>query len=446
MRELERLFPRELVVVGVHSPKFPAEKVQANLRAAAQRLDLHHPVVNDHEHAVWGQYAVRAWPTLMFVDPRGRVFGKHEGEFLLEPVRALVAEAVARADAAGLLDRTPLPLDPLPPGGGTLRFPGKVLADPERDRIFVADSGYHRVLVADRDGVVSMVVGSGEEGFADGPAAEARFRQPQGLALAADGGTLYVADLENHAVRAVTLGDGRVTTIAGTGEQARARPVGAQPARETALSSPWDLALVDGALWVAMAGTHQLWALDLGAATIRPAAGSGGESIHDAPLAEATFAQPCGVTVSDRVLYTADSESSAVRLVDPDGNRVRRLVGQGLFAFGDADGTGDRVRLQHPLGVAAVREGDGTAVYIADAYNNRIKRLDPATRTVVTVAGTGQAGHADGPAAAASYWEPGGLGVAGRRVYVADTNNHAVRVLDLDAGSVSTLGITLPGP
>jgi len=235
-------------------------------------------------------------------------------------------------------------------------------------------------------------------------------------------------------------------TVAGTGEQARSRAVGSQPARRTALSSPWDLALVGETLWVAMAGTHQLWALDLRAGTIRPAAGTGAESIHDGPLVEATFAQPSGITALDGVLYTADSETSAVRRVDPAADRVRRLVGRGLFEFGDEDGTGDRVRLQHPLGVAATREGDGAAVYVADAYNNRIKRLDPATRTVEAVAGTGRPSHADGPADAAAFWEPGGLSVAGRRVYVADTNNHAVRVLDLDAGTVATIQVRLPGP
>jgi DNA-binding beta-propeller fold protein YncE len=444
LRELERHFPEELAVIGVHSPKFPAERDSASLRAAVQRLDLHHPVVNDADQRVWQEYAVRAWPTLMFVDPAGRVFGKHEGEFPLEPVRDLIAEAIAEYDAAGLLRRGTLALDPLPAGGGGLRFPGKVLADAAGDRLFIADTGHHRIVVTDLDGRAQTVIGSGEAGLADGPIGDARFNGPQGLALGPDG-RLYVADTENHAVRAIDLGTGQVTTVAGTGEQGYDRSGG--PARETALSSPWDLAFFADRLWVAMAGTHQLWALDLASGLIEAAAGTGAESIHDGPLREATFAQPSGLSAHGGVLYVADSETSAVRRVDPAANRVRRLVGRGLFVFGDQDGTGDMARLQHPLGVAATTEGGGPVVYVADAYNSKIKRLDPTTRTIASLAGRGgddaerAFGHADGAFADALFWEPGGLSLAGRRLYVADTNNHAVRVLDLDQRVVKTVAI-----
>ncbi len=440
MRELEHEFADELVVIGVHSAKFPAEKVSANLRAAVQRLELHHPVVNDADFAVWQGYAVRAWPTLMFVDPLGRVFGKHEGEFPLEPVRDLLTDAIARFDREGQIDRRPLPLAPLPEPTGPLRYPSKVLADADRGRLFVADTGHHRVLVTDLNGRVTGVLGAGEAGLEDGPAEAARFRAPQGLALDSTGQILYVADTENHAIRAVDLADGRVGTIAGTGEQTYQRRGG--PARETALSSPWDLALIGEQLWIAMAGTHQLWALDIPAGRVEPAAGTGAESIHDGPLAEATFAQPSGLTELDGVLYVADSETSAIRRVDPAADRVRRLIGRGLFDFGDADGTGDQARLQHVLGVSVIRENGGGAVYVADAYNHRIKRLDPATRTIVSRFGSGEPGMEDGVGSQARFWEPGGLSVAGRRIYVADTNNHAIRVCDLEDEMVTTIEVS----
>ncbi len=440
MRELEHEFAQELVVVGVHSAKFPAEKESANLRAAVQRLEVRHPVVNDADFAVWRQYAVRAWPTLMFVDPRGYVFGKHEGEFPLAPVRDLLAEAVARFDAEGAIDRAPLLLDPQPPGGGALRFPGKVLADVARRRLFVADSGHNRVLVAGFDGRITARFGDGEPGFADGPPDAARFDHPQGLAADAAGDTLYVADTGNHAVRAVELASGRVTTVAGTGTRGHERVSGG-PGPETALASPWDLSLIDGRLWIAMAGTHQLWAFDLRSGRVVVAAGTGAESIHDGSLAEATFAQPSGLSIDPRdgVVYVADSETSAVRRVDPAADRVRRLLGRGLFDFGDVDGVGDRARLQHPLAVEAATEDGATVVYLADTYNHKLKRLDPATRRVETLS-VGGPGHADGDLAAARFWEPSGLALADRRLYVADTNNHAVRVVDLDEGTVRTIG------
>jgi DNA-binding beta-propeller fold protein YncE len=439
LRELEREFAEELVVIGVHSNKFTAEGVSQNLRATVQRLELHHPVVNDNEHQVWEEYAVRAWPTLMFVDPRGRVFAKHEGEFPLEPMRVALSDLIAQFDAEEILDRRPLTLDPLPPGGGALRFPGKVLADEASDRLFIADSGHNSILVADLEGRVRTTIGDGKPGFVDGPAEQARFDHPQGLALDAVNETLFVADEPNHAIRAIALASGQVTTVAGTGEQGYDR-LGGGPGREVSLSSPWDLALIGQRLWIAMAGTHQLWALDLATGHVGVAAGTGAESIHDGPLREATFAQPSGLSALDGVIYVADSESSAIRSVDPGNDQVRRLVGRGLFDFGDVDGVAGQARLQHPLGVAATMEAGLPLVFVADTYNDKLKRLDPMTRQVTSWAG-GEAGHEDGDLTAARFWEPSGVSLAGRRLHVADTNNHAIRVVDLDAGRVRTLEI-----
>jgi len=441
LRELEHQFGEALVVIGVHSAKFTAEMVSENLRAAVQRLELHHPVINDGEHRVWEEYAVRAWPTLMFVDPRGRVFARHEGEFPLEPMRAILADLIAQYDAEGILDRRPLTLDPLPAGGGTLRFPGKVLADAASDRLFIADSGHNRVLVADLEGRVTAVIGDGERGFVDGPAAQARFDHPQGMALDPAGETLFVADESNHAIRAINFASGQVTTVAGTGEQGFDR-LGDGPGREVSLSSPWDLALVGQRLWVAMAGTHQLWSLDLVTDHVGVAAGTGAESIHDGPLQEATFAQPSGLSALDGVLFVADSESSAIRSVDPGNDQVRRLVGRGLFDFGDIDGVAGQARLQHALGVAATSEDGAPVVFVADTYNDKLKRLDPTTRRITSWAG-GEAGHEDGDLKPARFWEPSGLSLAGRQLYVADTNNHAVRLIDLDSGRVRTLEISV---
>jgi DNA-binding beta-propeller fold protein YncE len=189
-----------------------------------------------------------------------------------------------------------------------------------------------------------------------------------------------------------------------------------------------------------MAGTHQLWALDLATGHVGVAAGTGAESIHDGPLREATFAQPSGLSARASVLYVADAESSAVRRVDPVTDQVRRLVGRGLFDFGDIDGVASQARLQHPLGLAAATEGGETLVYIADTYNDKLKRLDPTTRQVTSWSG-GEAGHEDGDLATARYWEPSGLSLAGSQLYVADTNNHAIRLVDVDAGTVKTMDI-----
>ncbi len=453
MRKLERKWSRELAVIGVHSPKFLNERDAASVRQAILRLNVGHPVVNDPDFAVFHAYAARAWPTLMFIDPRGKVIGRHEGEVPLESLDRVIAEMVAEFDAEGVLDRRPLTLAADQAGGDTpLAFPGKLLVDEARGRLFVADTGHHRIVEADLDGNLRRVVGTGEEGFADGAADAATFYGPQGLALAGD--TLYVADTENHALRAVDLGAGRVVTLAGTGEQLMgARPAGPARARETALSSPWDLAIVGGTLYVAMAGGHQLWALPLGdggapprAPVIAPLTGNGREALVDGPHAEASMNQPSGLATDGRVLYVADSEASAVRVVDPSpGGGIRTIVGEGLFEFGDRDGVGPAgVRLQHPVGIAWL---DGV-VWVAGTYNHKLKRLDPATGECRALFGDGVAGLRDGAAAAARFSEPSGLAPARGRLFVADTNNHAVRVADLAARSVTTLalrGLTAPG-
>lgn len=439
LREFERRFPDSLVVIGVHSAKFPAERDPENLRAAVLRHGATHPVVSDPDMAIWQSYGVRAWPSLMFVDPNGYVFAKHEGEFPLEPMAEAIGELVVQFEKDGFLVRSPLVLTPEAAPTSTLAFPGKVLADPARNRLFVADSGHHRILVTDLDGTVTHVIGSGQPGRADGDAATASFHGPQGLAITPDGDTLYVADTENHLLRLVDLGDESpwVSTVAGTGERGHRAVTG--PAEETALASPWDLAWVGQTLWIANAGTHQLWAYDPASELLGVAAGTGYESIHDGPLDEATFAQPSGLSVLDGLVYVADSETSAVRRVDPAADRVQRLVGKGLFDFGDVDAKGDSAKLQHPIAVAATHENGVPVVYVADSYNDKVKRLDPATRMIETVFGGDGRGTADGFGLDAEFWEPCGLSIAGRTLYIADTNNHRVRAANLDTGEVTTL-------
>src|SRR6185312_16894309 len=162
-------------------------------------------------------------------------------------------------------------------------------------------------------------------------------------------------------------------------------------------------------------------------------AGSGREARIDGPVREAGFAQPSGMATDGKKLYIADSESNIIREIDLAGSTVKTLVGGDLFEFGDVDGSGDDVRLQHPLGLLTF----GDKLLIADTYNHKIKQLDPKKETVSTLFGTGKPGQADG--ASPSFYEPGGLTLANDKLYVADTNNHAIRVVDLKTKQVSTL-------
>lgn len=434
LRELEERFAETLVVVGVHSAKFSAEGVTANLRQAVLRLGIRHPVVNDSHYQVWDRYAINAWPTTVIVSPDGYVVGSHAGEFVAAQFRTVVEDLLAEADAAGRLNRAPFSwkLEREGEPERLLSFPGKVLADEAGGRLFIADTGHHRIVVTDLDGRVQTVIGRGDPGMEDGIFESASFRDPQGLALA--GNVLYVADTGNHAIRRVDLGARTVERVAGTGEQARlARRCG--PALETPLNSPWDVAMHRGAVLIAMAGSHQLWSLDLGRDEVRRLVGSGREALFDADLEHAALAQPSGIAVEKESVAFADSESSAIRVADLQRDRVQTIVGEGLFDFGDRDGQGSDVRLQHPLGV----EMQGGTLFAADTYNNKIKQLYPTTRASWTWLGTGEAGLRDGAGGQARFWEPGGVSIAAGRLYIADTNNHAIRAAELSTGEVQTV-------
>ena len=411
MRELEQRFPEELAVIGVHSGKYHAERVTGRIREAAIRLGNTHSIVNDRQFRIWRSYTISAWPTLVIIDPTARVLGAHAGEFTAEMMTPVIAEMVLPFDRAGHLSRasTHVPLDAPAISPGTLRYPGKLAV--EGDRMAIADSGHHRILIARLEGDgrrarLQRMVGTPEPGFRDGD--DPRFRAPQGMTF--DGDRLLVADAENHAIRAVDLRRGAATTLAGTGTQLRT----VADLRAGALSSPWDVTLADGTLYVAMAGIHQIWALDLAAGTGRVHSGSQHEDILDGPQQDAALAQPMGIVAGRDRLYFVDAESSAVRWAERDpAGKVETIVGTGLFDFGDRDGVGETALLQHPQGIA--RHPDGRLL-VADSYNDALKWVDPASRRV-------------------SAWvrglhEPGGVACGPRSAYVADTNAHRIMWVD----------------
>jgi DNA-binding beta-propeller fold protein YncE len=439
LAKLEKKYPNELVVIGVHSAKFDTEKGNDNIRKAILRYEIHHPVVNDAKMAIWDRYAVRSWPTLWLIDPEGHLVAQGSGEGLYEALDREIGKLIEIHKKKKTLNTRPLKFQlarNLLGGSSPLFFPGKVLADAAGGRLFIADSTHHRIVITDLKGKKIAIAGVGQPGWQDGDFAAARFDDPQGMAL--DGDTLYVADRKNHLIRALDLKARKVKTVAGTGKQGHNRWEGGK-AREVGLNSPWALVLKDGLLFIAMAGHHQIWALDLAKGVIDIYAGNGRETLTDGPLAHSCFAQPSGLATDGKVLYVADSETSSIRAIH-DG-KVETLVGEGLFDFGDVDGVGDKVRLQHALGVACY---DGK-LYVADTYNSKIKVIDPKTRTAKTFLG----GEPDGWLATPLFQEPAGLSVAGGKLYVADTNAHRIRVIDLKTRAVSTLklqGVEAPKP
>jgi thiol-disulfide isomerase/thioredoxin len=443
LAKLEKKYGKQLVVIGVHSAKFDNEKDTEAIRKAILRYEIEHPVVNDANMKIWRKYRASAWPTLALIDPEGNYMGQASGEGNFDLMDKILSKEIPRYRKKKLLNEKPLKFQLArfsETGQSPLFFPGKVLADEKGDRLFIADSTHHRIVITHLDGKKIAVAGTGKPGKTDGTFDKAQFDDPQGLALKGD--TLYVADRKNNLIRALDLKGKSVRTVAGTGEQGVNRRPEAGKALEMGLNSPWDLWLQGENLYVAMAGFHQIWKMDLKTGLLDRYAGAGPEDIRDGALTSALFAQPSGLTGDGKTLYVADSEVSAVRAVPLGGaGEVTTLVGEGLFEFGDPDGTGDKVRLQHALGIAW---HDGK-LYLADTYNSKLKVLDPKTRECKTLLG----GKEDGWLGDSLFAEPGGLSFAGGKLYVADTNAHRIRVVDLKTKKVATLkldGVEAPKP
>src|SRR5262245_31716241 len=439
LKKLEAKYGDQLVVIGVHSAKFQNEKGTDNIRQAILRYEIEHPVVNDKDFEVWQSYTARSWPTLVLINPKGKIVGSHSGEGIFDIFDNVIGQMITYFREKNELNEKPISfkLEKFSAAPSLLSFPGKVLADEKNNRLFISDSNHNRVIIASLDGMVQDVIGDGAIGTKDGSFAEAEFNHPQGVALhkEGDGDTLYICDTENHLIRRADLKARTVETLVGTGQQARQFNISGV-GENVALSSPWDALVHDGKLYVAMAGPHQLWVVDLKTREAKPYAGSGRENHVDGPLAAAALAQPSGVTTDGQSLFFADSEVSSIRAASlPPGNTVSTVVGKGLFDFGDVDGRGDAVRLQHPLGVAYANG----KLYVADTYNHKIKELAIQKRESRTYAGTRERGVRDGDRKRAQFHEPGGVSATSRSLFIADTNNHLIRRIDFDSGEVSTV-------
>lgn len=435
IKELETKYGNQLVVIGVHSAKFDNEKDTENIRKIILRYGVEHPVINDANFKIWDAYAIRAWPGLVLTDPDGYIIGRWFGEGQFDTIENQIQQAITDFRKKGNLNEQPLKfaLEKAKVGDLPLEFPGKVLADDKSKRLFISDSNHNRIVITDFDGKLIETIGSGAAAAKDGDFATASFNRPQGLAL--DGDKLYVADTGNNLIRRVDLKTKKVEAIGGTGNLEDFTGVGGI-ADKTTIRSPWDVSLVGKNLYIAMAGSHQIWRMDLAKNLLEPYAGTQAEARLDGKINESAFAQPSGIVSDGKNLFVADSESNIIREINFQKETVETLVGGDLFDFGDVDGAEDDVRLQHPLGVALY---DGK-VLIADTYNHKIKLLDPEKKTVSTFLGTGKSGQTGGKTP--TFYEPGGLSVADGKLFVADTNNHAIRVVDLKTKEVSTLKIS----
>ncbi|MBJ6117817.1 redoxin domain-containing protein [Pontibacter sp. BT310] len=410
LKRLEEEFADVLVVIGVHSAKFDAEKQSETIKQAIRKFGIEHPVVNDADYKLWDQYGIKAWPTIVLIDPNGKVVGQHAGESVYDTVHPYIQRL--KGEFKESLNYEPVRFHVEHSESTILSFPSKLISDNEGN-IYLSDSGHNRVLKLNQQGKILEIIGSGEQGFNNGGYADSTFYEPHGLVLLDD--TLYIADAKNNAIRKVDLKHRMVTTAAGTGEleyyfldEKDSEPVNS--------NSPWDLLIHGQNMFIASAGNHQVLRMDLETGKIYRFAGSGREALTDGHLLEAAFNQPSGLAISGDVLFVADAEASAIRSINLSTGIVRTPLGRGLFDFGDVDGDVDDALLQHCVGVEII----DSDVYIADTYNGKVKVLDLSRKRIHTLA--------------KGLHEPNDLIFLNGKLWVTSTNSHQLFKIDLNTG------------
>jgi len=392
LRALEEKYSDVLVVIGVHSPKFVHEADFNAVSAAVERYQVEHPVVNDPELLTWQDYAARAWPTLVVIDPEGYIVSQNSGEGHAHALDILIAELIEEHDSRGTLNRGTGVYVPKTSENTLLRFPAKVIEF--AGKLLVADAARHRIVLMDENGEqILETIGNSNRGINDGDFEKATFSEPNGLCVLPShisdrvGFQVVVADTVNHALRGIDFTNRKVTTLAGTGHQWMQGdgPEGIGNALSIPMSSPWDVVWWEkiGKVVIAMAGIHQLWTFDPVTNEVEVFAGTTNEGLVDGELKNAWFAQTSGLAVSpdDETLWIADSETSSIRRIR--NGVIHSEVGQGLFDFGFVDGAAQDALLQHPLGICVLPDN---SIAIADTYNHAIRRFDPETKTVSTLA------------------------------------------------------------
>jgi len=439
----EKFSDQPVVLIGVHAAKFLNEQKVENIQSAINRYEIKHPVLVDNQHQVWDEYAVRAWPTFVLIDAEGNIRGQASGEGHCEALSQAIAELLKEGQEKKVLAEKPLQLSiPHPPANNTLSFPGKIAFDPTGKRLAISDSNHNRILITGLTSPLKAkiihVIGTGQVGHQDGNFSETSFNHPQGLLFHED--HLFVADTENHLVRDIDLKAIKVTTLTGTGQQSAYGASGGRGV-DTALSSPWDLAIHSNQLYIAMAGNHQIWKYDFKTQKIEVFAGNGAENIVDNSRLRAQLAQTSGLSSTPDALYFADSETSAIRSLDWQTGEVKTLVGHGLFVFGHQDGPFDKALLQHCLGVYA----EAQTIFVADTYNHAIRKLDLAQNQVSTLLKRENKDSCmigDKSCAILPLAEPNDVKKQGDLLYIADTNNHLIRAFNLKTQELLNVQLT----
>jgi len=441
---LEKKYDHQaLTIIGVHSAKFENEQDIANIQSAIERYNIKHPVLVDEHHSYWQQLTIKAWPTLVVIGPDGHITKTFTGEGHLLEIETLINQLLTHKDISKKGAHKKAALVPSK-SSSVLNFPAKLALDDKNHQLFISDSNHNSILqvelVTPFEGKIRKRIGSSLQNFMDGSTSEGSFNKPQGLFYESD--KLYICDTDNHAIRMIDLNTNHISTLAGVGTQAAWGSLGGR-AIDTQLNSPWDITKINNKLYIAMAGAHAIWCYDFTTQEIHPFAGSGIENIRDGTLDEAQLAQPSGISHGENCLFVADSEGSAIRQIDLAKKEVMTIIGLGLFDFGHVDGQTSQALLQHPMGLCYWQE----LLFIADTYNHSLRMLDIKSKQILSLIYRDpetkicQVGPKECHLLPLN--EPNDVKVLeDRYLYIADTNNHLIRVFDLHTKELHDLVIS----
>lgn len=414
VRRLQGRHPEKLRAFVVLCAKFDAERDTRLLGQWVSRLDIGLPVAHDPAFAFWQAMELRVWPTVLVLDIDGRlhemVVGDERGQELEEAVAGLLDQH------EGLMVSGEAPVFSRQQPRMPLRFPTALTV--VENSLFVADGGNHRVLECAFDGRILRQFGSGNADLLDGRSGEAAFRRPAGLAQLRD--ALFVTDAGNHALRRISLHDGDVVTVLGTGRAGSTEGGSCREAQRYALDLPIGICAMQQRLYIANSAANQILELDLGQRELSVLVGSGVLALQDGEARAAALAQPTGLCASGQALFCADSAASAIRSIQPSSRQVSTLVGSGPFEFGNVDGPRTQARLQCPMALAT--DPASATLWIADTYNHALRCLRFGGDEVGTLAVSVRLHHPMGIAVGAGY------------LWVANTHAHEVLRVDIASG------------
>ena len=421
LQKLKQQYGDQILIISIHTPKFDNEKNLQTLRRNVLRFEMEHPVVNDTQRLLAKSYQVKAWPSFVVLNQQAEIVGKTVGESRVRLIAKAVKKILKEEENKHLPVSLPMALEKNKTLHHFLLAPTKI--DINKEYVAISDSLHHRIIMTDHQGKIQHIYGGQQKGLKNGQAQKAQFNQPQGIALTNNG--LYIADSGNHLLRFIHFKNNIVTTIAGGAKHIELLGTFDTPihATKTALSSPWDLSLKDNQLYIAMAGSHQIWRYNIHDQTIQIFAGTGKEGLDNGHYDDASFSQPFGLSAYRNKLYVADSESSALRVINLQTQQVSTLTGTGLFDFGDQDGTIKQAKLQHPSAISPFK---AQQFLISDTYNHKIKQLDLKHQQITTLIGNGKAGINESESQADSLNEPNDIAIFKDLILIADTNNDRI--------------------